>query len=76
MFLCEKIFLIFFLFLDATEQYSLILEYADGGTLSKFLSGHFLELDWNDKCQLAYQLASAVEHIHVYDVIHRDLVIC
>jgi serine/threonine protein kinase len=56
------------------EEYSLILEYADGGTLNNFLNEHFDELNWDDKYQLAYQLASAVEHIHNYDIIHRDLV--
>ena len=73
MFLTQQI--IIFASLDATENYSLILEYADGGTLSTFLNEHFDELDWNDKYRLAYQLASAVEYIHDYDIIHRDLVI-
>ena len=63
-------------FLEAIDEYSLILEYADGGTLNKFLNEYFLELNWDDKFQLAYQLAIAVEHIHGYDIIHRDLVIC
>ena len=56
-------------------QYLLVLEYADNGTLNTYLSKHFNELDWNDKLRLALQLASAVEHIHEYDIIHRDLVI-
>ena len=73
MFWCEQFFNVS---LDAIEQYSIVLEYADGGTLNKFLSGHFLELNWDDKCQLAYQLANAIEHIHGYDIIHRDLVKC
>ena len=68
-------FLMWIFFLDGIEQYALVLEYADGGTLNKFLNEHFFELDWNDKCQLACQLASAIEHIHGYDIIHRDLVI-
>jgi len=63
-----------FSLLEARDEYSLILEYADGGTLDKFLNEYFLELDWDDKFQLAYQLANAVEHIHGYDIIHRDLV--
>jgi serine/threonine protein kinase len=50
------------------------LEYADSGTLNTFLKEHFYELEWNDKYRLAYQLASAVEFIHVYGIIHRDLV--
>ena len=62
-------------FPDTKVEYSLILEYADGGTLTTCLNDHFNELDWNDKYRLAFQLANAVEHIHDYDIIHRDLVI-
>ena len=51
------------------------LEYADNGTLNAYLNKHFNDLDWNDKYQLALQLASAVECIHNCDIIHRDLVI-
>ncbi len=51
------------------------MEYADNGTLNAYLSKYFNELDWNDKLWLALQLASAVEHIHEHDIIHRDLVI-
>ena len=57
------------------NQYSLVLEYADGGTLNTYLNEHFNELDWNDKYQLALQLASAVECMHDCDIVHRDLVI-
>ncbi|GBC04546.1 hypothetical protein RclHR1_05730002 [Rhizophagus clarus] len=53
--------------------YSLVLEYADGSTLCTYLKEHFEELDWNDKYQLALQLANAVEFIHECDIIHRDL---
>ena len=58
-----------------TEKYSLVLEYADSGTLNKYLEDHFRELNRNDKCNLALQLASAVECLHEFDIIHRDLVI-
>ena len=61
---------------SAEEKYLLVLEYADGGTLKTYLSDYFNELNWDDKYQLAFQLASAVEHIHNYDIIHRDLVMC
>ena len=59
----------------AEKKYSLVLEYADSGTLKTYLSERFNELDWNDKYQLALQLASAVAYMHEFDIIHRDLVI-
>ncbi|POG68499.1 hypothetical protein GLOIN_2v1635877, partial [Rhizophagus irregularis DAOM 181602=DAOM 197198] len=43
-----------------TIKYSLVLEYADGGTLRAYLKKHFNELNWNDKYQLTSQLANAV----------------
>jgi serine/threonine protein kinase len=60
---------------NVIQKYSLVLEYADGGTLETYLKEHFNELDWNDKYQLAFQLASATECIHECGIIHRDLVI-
>ena len=56
------------------NKYLLVLEYADGGTLNTYLSEHFKDLGWNDKYQLAFQLASAIECIHECDIIHCDLV--
>ena len=55
-------------------EYLLVLEYAKNGTLKNYLNKHFNELEWNDKYQLAFQLASAVEFIHENGIIHRDLV--
>jgi len=50
------------------------LEYANSGTLSTYLNEHFGELDWHDKYQLSFQLASAINCIHEFDIIHCDLV--
>jgi serine/threonine protein kinase len=55
-------------------KYSLVLEYADNGTLRTYLNNHFNEMDWNDKLRLAFQLASAIECMHGRGIIHRDLV--
>ncbi|GES98774.1 kinase-like domain-containing protein [Rhizophagus clarus] len=55
------------------NKYCLVLEYADGGTLNSYLSKHFNELKWNDKLNLALQLANALNHLHDNDIIHRDL---
>ena len=56
-------------------NYTLVLEYADGGTLETYLNEHFSELEWKDKLCLALQLADAVLCLHERDIIHRDLVI-
>jgi serine/threonine protein kinase len=56
-------------------KYSLVLEYADNGTLKTYLNEHINELTWTDKYQLVLQLANAVECLHDYGIIHRDLVI-
>ncbi|RGB37964.1 kinase-like domain-containing protein [Rhizophagus diaphanus] len=55
------------------EKYSLVLEYANNGTLKTYLNEHFNELTWTDKYQLAFQLATAVECLHDCNIIHRDL---
>ncbi|CAI2185193.1 18020_t:CDS:2, partial [Funneliformis geosporum] len=58
---------------DSKEQYSLVLEYADSGTLNDYLNQHFNELQWDDKFGLALQLASAVSCLHDFDIVHCDL---
>ncbi|PKB92531.1 hypothetical protein RhiirA5_444335 [Rhizophagus irregularis] len=57
------------------KKYSLVLEYANNGTLKTYLNEHFNELTWTDKYQLAFQLATALECLHDCNIIHRDLVI-
>ncbi|CAB5347429.1 unnamed protein product [Rhizophagus irregularis] len=54
-------------------QYVLVLEYADSSTLKAYLNHHFNDLNWDDKYQLALQLASAVACIHECNIIHCDL---
>ncbi|RIA93090.1 kinase-like domain-containing protein [Glomus cerebriforme] len=54
-------------------KYSLVLEYADNGTLRTYLNEHFNDLNWSDKYQLAFQLTSAIACLHECDIIHRDL---
>ena len=51
------------------------MEYADGGTLRTYLKEHFNSLTWNDKFNLALQLAYAVSCLHGERIMHRDLVI-
>jgi serine/threonine protein kinase len=52
----------------------LVMEYADNGTLQKYLKENFKDLTWNDKINLAFQLAYAVSCLHNLGIAHRDLV--
>ena len=49
------------------------MEYADS-TLRNYLKEHFGNLTWNDKFNLALQLAHAVSCLHGEGIVHRDLV--
>ena len=51
------------------------MEYADGGSLRSYLKKNFGNLTWNDKYNMAYQLAGAVSCLHNEGIVHRDLVI-
>jgi serine/threonine protein kinase len=51
------------------------MEYADSGSLRNYLKNNFKSLNWENKYNLAYQLASAVLCLHNEGIVHRDLVI-
>ena len=51
------------------------MEYADGGTLQDYLKEYFSNLTWDNKFNLALQLANAVLCLHEEGIVHRDLVI-
>ena len=50
------------------------MEYA-GDTLKSYLKEHFENLTWNDKLNLALQLARAVLCLHDENIVRCDLVI-
>ncbi|GBC22521.2 kinase-like domain-containing protein [Rhizophagus irregularis DAOM 181602=DAOM 197198] len=58
---------------DNSKKYQLVMEYADDGTLRNYLKEHFDKLTWNDKLNLALQLARAVLCLHDEGITHRDL---
>ena len=59
-----------FIFVD---EYLLVIEYADGGTLRNYLEENFLSLNWHAKYRLALQLSSAIECLHNNGIVHKDL---
>jgi serine/threonine protein kinase len=42
----------------------LVMEYADGGSLRNYLKKNFSKLTWDDKLNMAYQLAYAISCLH------------
>ncbi|PKY49351.1 kinase-like protein, partial [Rhizophagus irregularis] len=55
------------------NNYILVLEYADSGTLESYLHYNFDQLGWDDKLRLVFQLSNAILCLHECDIIHRDL---
>ena len=51
-------------------KYLLVLEYADGGTLSGHLKKNFDKIDWTIKFCLAQEISSAVMYLHGLDIVH------
>ncbi|GBC04398.1 hypothetical protein RclHR1_05660013 [Rhizophagus clarus] len=58
---------------DNPKKYWLVMEYADSGTLQEYLSNNFDNLTWNNKLNMALQLARAVSCLHDEGIVHRDL---
>ncbi|PKY23168.1 kinase-like protein, partial [Rhizophagus irregularis] len=56
-----------------SQDYLLIMEYADGGDLRKYLECNFTKLTWDDKFRLAYQIAEGIKYLHGENIFHRDL---
>ncbi|CAB5381692.1 unnamed protein product [Rhizophagus irregularis] len=52
------------------------MEYANGGTLRDYLNENFNRLSWDDKYNLAHQLACSVLCLHDEGIVHRDLHSC
>ncbi|PKY24846.1 kinase-like protein [Rhizophagus irregularis] len=55
------------------KEYSLVIEYAENGTLQKYLKENFENLSWDNKFDLAFQLVYAVSCLHDEGIVHRDL---
>ncbi|EXX57408.1 uncharacterized protein OCT59_024001 [Rhizophagus irregularis] len=58
---------------DDSKKYLLVMEYADSGTLRNYLSERFENLTWNNKLNLAFQLAVAISCLHDKEIMHHDL---
>ena len=61
-----------FYFIDEIN-YLLVLEYANSGTLGKYLDDA-ITLKWEIQMKFAKEIASAILCLHKNDIVHRDLV--
>ena len=55
---------------------SIIMEYAGGGDLTKLINSYKLKQKYISEKRIwkyTYQIASALEHLHRHDILHRDL---
>ena len=52
----------------------MVFDYADKGSLRKYLSTPAINLDWSDKCQLGLDIAGGLTYIHSVGILHKDLV--
>jgi serine/threonine protein kinase len=59
---------------DSLDGYHMVLEFADEGTLRKYLAQRFTDLLWNDKCKLGLDIANGLKYLHALDIVHKDLV--
>ncbi len=57
-----------------TKEYLLVMQYANCGDLQSYLKNNFNNLTWDNKENLAIQIASGLNYLHNEDVLHRDLV--
>ncbi|CAB4410617.1 unnamed protein product [Rhizophagus irregularis] len=55
------------------EDYILVMKYASGGDLHKYLQRNFASITWNkEKLRILYQISVGLETIHNENFIHRD----
>ncbi|CAB4409787.1 unnamed protein product [Rhizophagus irregularis] len=59
--------------LQGKPNYSLVLEYANGGTLRNYLRTNIETFKWEGQFQFAKEIASAVSWLHHKKVIHGDI---
>ncbi|RHZ79855.1 hypothetical protein Glove_140g71 [Diversispora epigaea] len=55
---------------ENTNNYMIILEYVNEGSLRQYLKTNFQKLDWNAKLNLAKQIADVLMFLHSNNIIH------
>ncbi|RHZ60953.1 hypothetical protein Glove_350g135 [Diversispora epigaea] len=58
---------------ENTNNYLIVLEYANNGSLRQYLKTNFQKFDWNIKLNLAKQISNALMNLHDNNIIHGKL---
>ncbi|GES87707.1 kinase-like domain-containing protein [Rhizophagus clarus] len=56
-----------------TENYMMVLEYADDGSLRRYLDTDYNTLSWESKIICLYDIITGLKFVHEKNLIHRDL---
>ena len=52
----------------------MVFDYADNGSLRKYLSTPAIKLDWPANCQIGLDIINGLRYIHRVGILHKDLV--
>ncbi|RHZ71726.1 hypothetical protein Glove_255g2 [Diversispora epigaea] len=58
---------------ENVNNYMIVVEYVNNGTLRQYLKTNFQKFDWNAKLNLAKQIANALMNLHLNNIIHGKL---
>ncbi|RHZ86510.1 hypothetical protein Glove_50g43 [Diversispora epigaea] len=58
---------------ENTNNYMIVREYANNGSLRQYLRTNFQKLDWNVKLNLSKQIANSLMNLHSNNIIHGKL---
>src|SRR5579871_1418672 len=56
-----------------TEEFMMVLEYAEYGNLRNYLKTNFSNLKWKDKLDFLQNIVYNLKIIHEWNYIHKDL---
>ncbi|CAB4392671.1 uncharacterized protein OCT59_024652 [Rhizophagus irregularis] len=56
-----------------TNNYIMVLQYANRGNLREYLKNNFKSLNWDDKIRMASEITCGLKCLHSRKIIHRDL---
>ncbi|RGB39892.1 kinase-like domain-containing protein [Rhizophagus diaphanus] len=55
-----------------TEEFIIVLEYAEGGTFNDYLYRNYQSFNWSSKIQILMNIIKGLKEIHQKQMVHRD----